>query len=77
MGFALMPKNKQALEGQIDVTILSKEKKIKQLLEIPGKVKVSILLAVGYPKNELTPKRIRKPLDKILFFDRWGQSEPT
>ena len=54
-----------------------KEKKIKQLLEIPDKIKVSILLAVGYPKDEPTPKRTRKPLDKILFFDRWGRSEPT
>ena len=54
-----------------------KEKKIKQLLEIPDKIKVSILLAVGYPKNEPTPKRTRKPIDNILFFDRWDRSEPT
>ena len=52
-----------------------KEKKMKQLLEIPDKIKVSILLTVGYPKNEPTPKKTRKPLYKILFFDRWGRSE--
>ena len=51
------------------------EKKIKQLLEIPDKIKVSILLAVGYPKNESTSKKTRKHLDKILFFDRWGRSD--
>ena len=48
---------------------------MRQLLEIPDKIKVSILLTVGYPKNEPTPKKTRKPLDKILFFDRWGRSE--
>lgn len=53
-----------------------KEKKIKALLKIPNPVKVSILLSVGYAKNTPTSKRTRKPLDRILFFDRWGRSDP-
>lgn len=54
-----------------------KENKIKQLLSIPKRIKVSILLAVGYPKATTTAKRSRKPLDQILYYDKWGRSNPN
>jgi nitroreductase len=52
-----------------------KEKKIRELLDIPGKVKISALLTVGYPKNNPSSPKNRKPLDRILFFNRWGRTE--
>jgi nitroreductase len=50
-----------------------KEKKVRQLLQIPANIKVSALLAIGYPKSDSPSKRTRRPLNKILFADKWGQ----
>ena len=49
------------------------EDKVKTILDIPKKVKVSAMLAIGYPKDPSTKKRSRKSLEKILFSDKWGQ----
>ncbi len=49
------------------------ESTLKKILEIPNKIKVSALLAVGYPKDESSKKRKRKPLEKIVFSEKWGQ----
>jgi nitroreductase len=51
-----------------------REEKIRELLDIPKKIMVSALLAVGYPKEPVMTKRSRKPLRDILFRDRWGKS---
>ena len=50
------------------------ENKIKDILDIPKKIKVSAMLAVGYPKNKSAKKRNRKPIEKIVFSEKWGQS---
>jgi nitroreductase len=49
-----------------------KERQIKKILKIPQKVKVTALLAVGYSKENTVKIRDRKPLEKILFFNKWG-----
>jgi nitroreductase len=51
-----------------------KEEKVREILGIPERVRVSALLAVGYPKDEPPRKRSRKPLQKVLFLERWGKS---
>jgi nitroreductase len=48
------------------------EKKIKAILDIPRGVKVLALLAVGYPADDGPAKRSRKPMEKILFSEIWG-----
>jgi nitroreductase len=50
------------------------EDKAKTILDIPKKVKVSAMLAVGYPKESPMKKRSRKSMDKIIYSDKWGQS---
>ncbi|MBW2407082.1 MAG: nitroreductase family protein [Deltaproteobacteria bacterium] len=49
------------------------ETHIKDILVIPKKIKVSALLAVGYPKEAPGKKRKRKPAGKIAFSEKWGQ----
>jgi nitroreductase len=49
------------------------ENELKDILEIPKKIKVSALLAVGYPKNASGKKRKRKPAGKIAFSEKWGK----
>jgi nitroreductase len=51
-----------------------KEDKIKEILGIPKRIKVSAMLAVGYPKDAPPRKTKRKPLEKIAFSEKWGQS---
>ena len=50
------------------------EEKLKKILNIPKKIKVSAMLAIGYPKEEPSKKRSRKPINKILFSDKWEKS---
>ena len=50
------------------------ENKLKKILNIPKKIKVSALLAVGYAKDESIRKRKRKPFEKIAFSEKWGQT---
>ena len=52
-----------------------KEDRIKEILDIPKKIKVSALLAVGYPADEPTSRTGRKPMEKILFHEKWGRPE--
>lgn len=50
-----------------------REDRIRDILAIPERVRVSALLAVGYPDDEpVDRKRGRKPLDTILYSERWG-----
>jgi nitroreductase len=49
------------------------ENGLKQILGIPKRIKVSALLAVGYPKDDSSGKRKRKPIEKIVFSEKWGQ----
>lgn len=48
--------------------------KLKKILNIPKKIKVSAMLAIGYTKEEPSKKRPRKPINKILFSEKWGKS---
>ncbi|OQX06172.1 MAG: hypothetical protein BWK80_51165 [Desulfobacteraceae bacterium IS3] len=50
-----------------------KEDKIREILDIPKKVRVLALLAVGYAKDEPAQKRSRKALEKIAFAEKWGE----
>ena len=54
-----------------------REEKMQEILGIPKKVRVMALLAVGYPKTPVPPKRTRKPLDKILFSETWENPFPA
>ena len=47
------------------------ETHVKDILGIPNKIKVSALLAVGYPKETPGEKRKRKPAGKIAFSEKW------
>jgi nitroreductase len=49
------------------------ENRLKEILGIPKRIKVSALLAVGHPKDDSSGKRKRKPIEKIVFSEKWGQ----
>lgn len=55
-------------------------RKLKKLLALPGKYKIAVLLALGYPANESSDKGIgnvsprqRKKLHEVLSFNRYGK----
>lgn len=51
------------------------EEKIKQLLKVPEKLKVIILLTIGYP-DEMPEPKPRKPREEIFFLNKFGESYP-
>jgi nitroreductase len=50
-----------------------KEERVRQILSIPPRIRVCALLSVGHPKIEPPKKRSRKPLEQIVFAERWGR----
>lgn len=47
------------------------EEKVKEILEVPKRVRVMALLAVGYPAKQEAPKRTRLKLGEIVFSEKW------
>jgi nitroreductase len=49
-----------------------KEAQVKQLLAIPESRRVGLLITLGYPADGTIRPKIRKPMDDILCWNRWG-----
>lgn len=49
------------------------EDKIKNMLDIPEKIRIVGIFPVGYPAEEKKTGPARKPLKEICFFDKWGE----
>lgn len=49
-----------------------RESKVREILRIPCRVRVSALLAAGYPEGPLPEARPRKPFEEIVFGNTWG-----
>ena len=47
------------------------EARVKDILAIPGKIRVVELLPIGYPRDPLPAKKQRLPLSKIVKYERW------
>lgn len=53
------------------------ERKVKSLLRIPRRNRLSMLIAMGYPPEDYSLRqKIRKPLDTIAFFDVYRGNTP-
>lgn len=46
------------------------ERAVKKVLELPRSAKVDILLSLGYPADDRSPDKVRKPLAEIRRFNR-------
>ena len=49
-----------------------KEDKVKELLEIPDGLKVRLVIAVGYPENNLPREKSRRSLEETVSFDKYS-----
>ncbi|HSV89192.1 MAG TPA: nitroreductase family protein, partial [Bacteroidales bacterium] len=47
------------------------EKKVKNLLGVPAKKRVHLLITLGYPISDKRRKKIRKPVAQISSFNRY------
>lgn len=47
------------------------EKKVKEILSIPGEIRVVALMPLGYPTDPSPKEKSRLPLEKIVKYDRW------
>ena len=50
------------------------EEELKQKVGVPDDMEVSALLPMGYPRGKLG-KNTRKPVDEVLYWDRWGNKK--
>ncbi len=48
-----------------------REKELKKLLNIPVKKRIPIVITVGYPRQNTTRDKIRKPLDELCKFNSY------
>lgn len=51
------------------------EGKTRRFLKIPKRYKIVSLIAIGYPEKKPTGKKKRKPLEKIAWFNRLGETD--
>ncbi len=58
--------------GTVFVGVFEKEK-LRSLLNIPASIRIIGLFPVGYPQEEKKDGPPRKPLDEIVFRERWGR----
>jgi len=47
------------------------EKKVKEILDIPGENRVVALLSLGYPKDVSVSEKKRKSLTQLIKFEKW------
>jgi nitroreductase len=47
------------------------EEKVKEIVNIPGRIRVVALMALGYPKNPGPVRKVRLPLEAIVKYERW------
>jgi len=50
------------------------EDQAKEILNIPGNIRIVLLLILGYPADSIKPKS-RMPLEEIVMYDEWGKSK--
>jgi len=55
----------------VEGTLLKQEDRAKDLLAVPAAKRLIILLPIGAPTQE-TPQADKKPLDAVLFRERYG-----
>jgi nitroreductase len=48
------------------------EEKLRNLLTIPSSIRIAGIFPLGYPLEEKTEGPPRKPLQEIVFHERWG-----
>jgi nitroreductase len=48
------------------------EEKLRELLGIPSHIRIVGLFPVGYPFEEKAEGPARKPLNEIVFYEKWG-----
>lgn len=53
-------------------------RRAQKILNLPNRVKICELMAVGYPKSDWKPRpRKRRALEDIVFFNAWGSRESS
>jgi nitroreductase len=48
------------------------EEKLRGLLKVPSNIRIVGLFPLGYPLEEKKDGPPRKPLNEIVFYEKWG-----
>lgn len=58
--------------GTVFVGVFNEEK-LRSLLNIPQNIRIVGLFPIGYPMEEKKEAPPRKPLNEIVFYEKWGK----
>jgi nitroreductase len=63
----------QAAELGLGTCILGwfDEKSVKKLLRVPRNKRIYLMIAAGYPRDDQTPEKRRKPMEQIRSYNRY------
>lgn len=69
----------QAADEDLGTCILGwfDEKKIKELLAIPGKKRIGLVVSIGYPADNTLGEKKRKPTEKMSSYNRYSEEKET
>ncbi|MBI4300795.1 MAG: nitroreductase family protein [Chloroflexi bacterium] len=61
------------------ITTLHKlcDAEVKELLGIPKEAETAALIPLGYPGNVSFGGSRRRPIEQVMFYDRWGTVKPS
>lgn len=62
--------------GTCWIGVFHEEEDLKEALGLPKDARIVAMVALGYPAEEKGPVTDRKPLEQVVYHNRWG-SQPT
>lgn len=73
IGIAIENFSLQAADEGLGTCIMGwfDEKKIKNLLNVPDRKRINIMMSLGYSSEETTREKIRKPMEKIVKYNSY------
>ncbi|MEM1509203.1 MAG: nitroreductase family protein [Thermofilaceae archaeon] len=58
--------------GSCWIGVFHEEEDLKEALSLPKDARIVAMVALGYPAEEKGPVTDRKPLEQIVYHNRWG-----
>ena len=70
----LLTLREQGVGAAITTLLCRVEPQVKELLGIPDGVATAACVAVGYPERPFPTRLSRRPVEDLVFFERYGQA---
>ncbi len=68
----LLKCREEGLGAALTTSLCEFEPQIKELLDIPERILIAAVVTIGYPARPLPKRLSRKPVDQLVFSERYG-----